>query len=447
MDNRPLLIIHGWSDHSASFRRLAELLRLNTGRDIRLINLANYITMDDEITFDDIVSAMSKAWKREGLPETGFATDVIVHSTGGLIVRDWLTRNYTPNNAPIKHLVMLAPANFGSPLAHKGQSFFGRVIKGFDSPKLFQIGIKILQGLELASPYTWQLAMRDRFSGNDFYGPKKILCTTLVGNTGFTGISAAGNEDGSDGVVRVSTANMECAFLEADFSHDPLHPTFTYRKSTGETAFAILNGENHSTIAAKEGGFKNRNTLSFILRALSVEDDDFELWRKELHQANRALMDATKSNSTKNGFQNTVFLVQNQFGKPIEDYFLEFYLNGKGTSWFAEIFHRDVITTVHAYSEDKSYRSIYANCTVLREQLLEDAARPWDSMSVSLTALPEFKRNGNVGYRTFGDKDIGAIKLMREEVSDVFVENRSLFVHVTLRREQADKVFEIYKLG
>ena len=446
MADRPLLIIHGWSDRSASFRRLAELLRAHTQRNIHLINLANYLTMDDEITFDDIVTAMTKAWKREGLPEHGFACDAIVHSTGGLIIRDWLIRNFTPNNAPIKHLVMLAPANFGSPLAHKGQSFFGRVIKGFDSPKLFQIGIKILQGLELASPYTWQLAMRDRFSTDTFYGAQKILCTTLVGNSGFTGISAAGNEVGSDGVVRVSTANMESAFLQADFSHDPLHPTYKLQKSSGETAFAILNGENHATIAAKDGGFKNKNTLRFILRALNVEDDEFELWRKECHQANRALMDATQQNAYKQGFQNTVFLVQNQFGQAIQDYFLEFYLNGKGTRWFAEVFHQNVIETVHAYTNDKSYRSIYTNCTVLKNELLNETTRAWDSMSISLTALPEFKRNGNVGYRTFSDKDIGAIKLMREEVSEIFVENRSLLVHVTLRREQADRVFEIYQM-
>ena len=41
--------------------------------------------------------------------------DAIAHSTGGPVIRDRLQRNYTPGRASVKHLAMLAPANFGSP--------------------------------------------------------------------------------------------------------------------------------------------------------------------------------------------------------------------------------------------------------------------------------------------------------------------------------------------
>ena len=53
-----------------------------------------------------------------------------MHSTGALVVRDWLPRHFTPARAPVKRLVMLAPAYFGSHLTHKGRSFTGRVYKG-----------------------------------------------------------------------------------------------------------------------------------------------------------------------------------------------------------------------------------------------------------------------------------------------------------------------------
>ena len=161
---RPLVLIHGWSDTSKSFRTLASELGHRLNRSAAVINLADYVSMDDEVRFDDLVSAMAIAWKDAGLPTAAGSVDVLVHSTGGLVIRDWLTRFYEPDNVPIKHLVMLAPANFGSPLAHKGRALIGRVVKGFQSQKPFETGTRILKGLELASPYSWQLAFRDRFS-------------------------------------------------------------------------------------------------------------------------------------------------------------------------------------------------------------------------------------------------------------------------------------------
>ncbi len=170
MPANPLLIIHGWSDHGISFHPLINLLQQQLQQDIHSFNIADYLSMDDEITFDDIVTAMERAWHNKNLPTQPYSIDVIVHSTGGLIIRDWLSRYFTPETSPIKHLVMLAPANFGSPLAHKGQAFIGRIIKGFSGEKMFQVGAKILQGLELASPYSWELALQDRFGARDFYG-------------------------------------------------------------------------------------------------------------------------------------------------------------------------------------------------------------------------------------------------------------------------------------
>ena len=83
-------------------------------------------------------------------------------------------------------------------------------------------GTQILKGLELASPYTWRLAERDRFGeGGEMYQPGNVLCTVLVGNIGYRGISAIANEDGSDGTVRISTANMECVRIHAEFPANP----------------------------------------------------------------------------------------------------------------------------------------------------------------------------------------------------------------------------------
>ena len=227
MSDRPIVILHGWSDISASFEPLAKLLQAKmNGRDISIIHLADYISMEDEVRFDDIVSAMEVAWRRNDLPTVAGSVDAIVHSTGGLVIRDWLQRNYAPNEAPIKHLLMLAPANFGSPLAHKGRSLAGRIWKGFvvKRPKgsAFETGTHILKSLELASPYTWDLAECDRFGDRgEMYSPGNVLCTVLVGQNAGGAANAIANEDGWDGTVRVATASMDCARMRVVFPADP----------------------------------------------------------------------------------------------------------------------------------------------------------------------------------------------------------------------------------
>lgn len=443
MAQNPLLIIHGWSDHATSFQHLAMILQQQLKQDIHLFDLADYLSMDDEITFDDIVTAMEHAWHKHQLPTKPYSVDVIVHSTGGLVVRDWLSRNFTPETCPIKHLVMLAPANFGSPLAHKGQAFIGRIIKGFSGEKMFQVGEKILQGLELASPYTWELALQDRFGAQEFYGPGRILCTVLVGNTGYTGISAAANENGSDGVVRIATANMNCAYLDADFSQNPLNPTYVFQASSGITAFGILDGEDHSSITARDGAPRNPLTISTIIGGLTVADQNFFDWCQQLNELTQNVMLQGRQNPYTHSYQNSVFLVQNQYGEHIPDYFLEFYTPNGDQNWFAQVFHQDVISNAHPYGQDNSYRSLYINYTLLQQQF----AKTWEQMCLSLTALPEFKRNGNVGYRTFTDDDIGAIQFSKEQVAKLFAPNRTLLTRITIRREQAERVFQIHNLG
>ena len=170
MSDRPIVMLHGWSDVPASFESLAKLLRAQLqGRAISIIQLADYLTMEDEIRFDDIVSAMETAWRRNELPTEKGSVDAIVHSTGGIIIRDWLQRNYRPDDAPIKHLVMLAPANFGSPLAHKGRSLASRIWKGLIGKRTqgaaFETGTRILKGHEILSHKRNLPSLRARKAG------------------------------------------------------------------------------------------------------------------------------------------------------------------------------------------------------------------------------------------------------------------------------------------
>ncbi len=50
MANEPIVILHGWSDGAPSFKRLAEFLKEELNRDVESILLADWLSMNDEIT-------------------------------------------------------------------------------------------------------------------------------------------------------------------------------------------------------------------------------------------------------------------------------------------------------------------------------------------------------------------------------------------------------------
>ncbi len=452
MAERPIVILHGWSDTSASFEPLARLLRAKLKeQDVSIISLADYISMEDEVRFDDVASAMETAWDIHNLPKEKGSIDAIVHSTGGLVIRDWLQRYYEPENAPIKHLVMLAPANFGSPLAHKGRSFLGRVWKGFFTKQPegepFETGTHILKGLELASPYTWQLAERDRFGdGGAMYQPGNVLCTVLVGNTGYRGISAIANEDGSDGTVRISTANMECVRIHAEFPANPDEAghdvTYIMDASSGTTAFGVMDGHDHSSVKLSHfdpNASSDEVMLSNILKALTIEDEQFQEWRDRLAEDNDKLLPRTELDSSgKHGFQNTVVRVVDQYGVGVDDYLLEFYeKDDDREDPVAETFHTSAIRGVHKYSDDASYRSVYVDCTQLRETI----DKVGEHLSASVTAYPEMSERTPAGFKTLGNDGIGGIRIKKEKISEFFSPHRTALVTLQLTRQQLDRTF------
>jgi pimeloyl-ACP methyl ester carboxylesterase len=448
-DTRVLVIIHGWSDTHSSFRRLGrKLVELGVASQVEHVRLGDYVSMDDAVTFDDISQAMQKAWEDKGLPTGPRSVDVVVHSTGGLVVRHWMTRYYSPANNPIRRLLMLAPANFGSPLAHKGRSFIGRIVKGFKSDKLFQTGTHILKGLEVASPFSWELAERDRFARDEWYGPGRVLCTVLVGTSGYTGIAAAANENGTDGTVRVATANLDPTRVSFNFASDPLNPPPPgLQAASGPTAFARIPGENHSTIALKDRGPRSDATLDFIQRALQVTDDGFRQHIADLEAFSGAAREQGAGKAFTQGYQDTVVRLRDDLGYFVKDFFLEVFCKTtdetKVDDRLTRMIQEEVFAKVHAYGDNPAYRSLLFNTTALRKRVL-DGNRP---LFISVTAMPDIRKTKTVGYSTFGFDDIGSIRLGPDWLHKLFQPDRTVLVDLTIRREQTDKVFRLLPLG
>ncbi len=441
----PIVIIHGWSDNSSSFERLSKRLKKETGRTVEDLWLADYVSLDDDVTMKDIITAMQSAWSASGLPTKANSVDVIVHSTGGLVIRDWMS-SFWPDGQkpPVRNLVMLAPANYGSPLAHKGRSIMGRVVKGWGADKTFETGENILKALEMASPYSFQLAQNDRFSANAF-SQGGVRCTVIVGNSGYTGISSLANEDGSDGTVYVSTANMNCAKINLNVTRDGGEINAAPMKlSTGKTAFLILDGFDHGKITGNES--LPKKLLEPILQALNVNRNTFSKWCTECEKdCEKIRKKYSKSKDPEHhAFQNTVFHVVDDAGAPVTDYVLEFY--GKFTDLkdkWATLFNKHIAKKKHAYGDDKSYRSFMINTTSL-SQLIDKID---ESLMFSLSALPDVTDDKSlVGYKSFGENDIEQFELKQPDIKKYFSPDRTLFVTITLPRYQKDDVFKLKHL-
>ena len=431
---RPVAILHGWSDDSKSFRHLAKFLRDEHGAQVTGLQLADWVSLDDEITYRDLREAMDRAW-RAAFPDQRDVY-VISHSTGALVTRDWLTTKFTPADSPVSRHLMLAPANFGSQLAHTGRAWYGRVWKGLKTR--FETGSHLLRGLELASPYTWELAERDLFGRQRWYGSDgPIRAAVLVGNTGLGGLASVVDEVGSDGTVRVSTANLRASKLVLDFPADggAPKPRFESPRHLDQIAFGVCDGDNHSTIAFKrkrDGAYRpaGPRTAEWIGRAL--ETDDWGAFVEELDASNAALYAAPEDDYF-HAYQNTVVRVADHIRNPVEDFLIEFERSRAFAGWF----QRNAIRKVHAYSGDSSTRSFHIDVTTLRDRL-----EPDQTLEVQLEAQPEFRSSKAVGYPRLPGVELDAVAVGR-----FFAPNRTLLVDAQVPREIGPKAFRFRRYG
>ncbi len=409
---RQVAILHGWSDDSASFRPLADFLKKNGYKTIAIF-LGDYESLEDDVKIEDVAKRMEEvvrekmAKSKQARDRLDKSFDLIVHSTGGLVARRWIASHYADRPCPVKNLVMLAPANFGSRLAHIGRSMLGRVFKGWRND--FETGEEMLHALELASRFQWDLAADDLVvdprSGSDstaFYGSELVRPFVIVGTHPYTHVAAKlVNENGSDGTVRVAAANLNMQAVTIDFSGDPanlLEPRqIPWQKRGGddnEFPFAVLPDRDHGNIVLPEDGGHSKDSQAgarlgeLVLQALSVNTasqyakarDD---WRS-VTESTRTLAgfadDAQrqrdrffrKSDTPAEYFHEYYQVnvrVEDEFGAPIPDYFLSFmpkqrqhwYSLTKTFSKEGAYFHEEVLEHVHQNRRDPSRRSLFVD--------------------------------------------------------------------------------------
>lgn len=444
------LIIHGWSDTSKSFVDIARFLS-NSGHEVVNIYLADYKSMHDEISLQDVGQAMQEALRDHALSLEPKSFNAVVHSTGGIVVREFLKQhcrdakgNFDPSLSPISNLLMLAPANFGSPLAKMGKSMVGRLFKGWKWDGPFETGKRLLHALELASPITYALSKEDLFNPSfPIFKKANVLTTVLVGSNAYeSAMRRLLHENGTDGTVRVATANLNARHLKIDFA-DPSQPrTEWLEPNYGEIAFAVLD-RNHTTIH-KDVAANREEWRDLVLKALSVKESEYDDHLKECREVTRDTFKTgqgahrIEKRKRFHEYMNVVFYVHDQYGESIPDYFIEFYqdLEDEDEKVMTKI-HSEILESVKVNSTDSSYRSLFFDVTDLQNELDE---HPDMSVDMSIVAAD---LSDDIGYRNPPEVSTAGIRVFGKDRKDFFLPNQTLFVEVCLYRQAGPEVFRI----
>ncbi|WP_090642032.1 hypothetical protein [Paenibacillus sp. UNC496MF] len=286
-----------------------------------------------------------------------------MHSTGMLVLRSWLTV-YATRRDRLKHLVGLAPATFGSPLAHKGRSWLGGVFKGRKEmgPDFLEAGDRVLDALELGSRFTWDLAEKDLFGGVPYYGPHGDTPYVFIfcGTEGYGGIKKLISEPGTDGTVRRAGCGLNVRKIKADLTQSAPEGRIAFSAwSNVDIPMVPVAGLDHGSILSKP----TEGLVDMVHAALGVEDGQaLADWTKDADRRTRDVLTGLTR------WQQFVIRARDERGDPIRDYYVQ--LEGRrkqGRAEALESFDLDV----HTYGGDASLRNFHVNLDELDSESLQ----------------------------------------------------------------------------
>ncbi len=353
-----VVLVHGWSvKHTNTYGRLADRLKSESQKpgavplDVRQIWLSKYVSFKDEVRVEDLSYAFQAALERElkgDLTTRGFAC--ITHSTGGPVVRDWWQRLYIDkkNSCPMSHLIMLAPANFGSALAQLGKSRLSRIKSWFQG---VEPGQGVLDWLEMGSPESWDLNLEwlKRKSHPGSTG-KPVFPFVLTGQSIdrslFDQVNSYTGEIGSDGVVRVAAANINADYLrlvQNPKTHE-LEIDETNSKQHKASCFRLIEGKAHSKpkmgiLNSIKDDKKDHASVDAILNCLKVSSfAEYKSLGKQFDKDNEVVIRDEYREKTKIANIPRTFIhdrrsmlivrLRDDTGHPISDF--DFLLTGVG---------------------------------------------------------------------------------------------------------------------
>lgn len=328
-----VIFVHGWSDQPKSMQPVAAGLK-KSGLDFTPWYFG-YRSQDDEATLADFAEGLHLWLKHHRLipaadpkPDEVLPRDLrfVTHSTGALVVRRWLQQFAWARAAErVATVTFLAPANFGSPLAHKGKSLLGHLAKGIREMRdLGETGRRTLEALELASPTQWSLADFDLFDEvGTTYGKDAIRATVITGASGYGGLRSFVNEDGTDGTIVVAGAGLSCRKFAVDFASGAAYAGWIKEKRRRpDLPTLILAVPNHSSVLELDA---DPELAAWVGRSVASTPAGWngllESFAKE-SEAQKLLPGA--DGERRRIYQQFLVRLADDRDDPIDDYFIEF---------------------------------------------------------------------------------------------------------------------------
>ena len=423
----PLVLVHGYASGAAAFSTWRDAF-VAAGRNVSDIFIGNYVTLNNEVTVDDIANGLQHALHDKGLDSVPF--DAVVHSTGMLVVRSWLTaKNALDSRGELlKRLVALAPATFGSPIAAKGRSLLGRIFMGNRhlGPDFLNSGNLVLSNLELGSEYTWKLAHKDLID-KKLYGPGNTTPYVFV----FDGTNDYGklaeifdssDQMGSDGVVRWSgvALNTRKITLNLGVTKDPVQ--WADWSNLLDIPMIPIAGVHHNQIMSEPP----QGLMSLVIDALDVDSEEKFANFHSVIVANSDVVQRGKAKLAGNTWQQFVVRAMDDQGCPITDYSIEIVaIAGDGTETPVPDFEEDV----HPFAADSSFRCFHVRLDGLSAKI-----------SGKRLIARIIARTGTqlLGYRGYGSNpaqnatpDFGPVDLDISSYDGTHAEHPSLFYPFT----------------
>jgi hypothetical protein len=483
---KPIVLIHGYSSEGRTNRvediygsLPADLRREFGAGNVLDINLSRWISLSDGIALDDVSFAMERALRSRAfghLLKSGF--HVVVHSTGALVVRNWL-RLYSPQPSPIANLVHLAGANFGSGLAHIGRGTLARwyrqIFQGVDA------GVRVLNELEFGSTKTLDLHLHFLQPGRRLREDFGVREYGLIGSQTLKPLRVIPvryvKEDSADSTVRTSACNPNFNHVRVAPSDDAcvldvsaLHKEIEcrlddekvdhvwYAKELASLAddrppipFAVLYETAHlgDDLGILDGTKTRRRVLPLLKQALTVDDDaayraaaaDFDrVTARTLARAGRLKGTLTSWDPHKQyeGHSQLVFRLNDQFGEPVASHDITFNSGGRRGQARLETMIEDKHVnrahrgTVTYYLRTQRY--------VQKGKGREITSRLDDVAPVDFEVTGHEPQSGEIAYLPL------RLKLTAAEVRKVIQPFRTTVVDVTLLRLPTGKVFRLKKV-
>lgn len=359
-----VVFVHGWSVTNTDtygglpVRLHAEAAAAGIDIQIEEIFLGRYISFHDEVRVRDISRAFRAAVEDQlkSVLQDGTRFVCITHSTGGPVIRDWWQRYYSTVSGsgvcPMSHLIMLAPANFGSALAQLGKGRVGRLKSWFEG---VEPGQGVLDWLELGSAEAWDLNTDWIRHGGSRIGPDGVFPFVLTGQyidrAFYDNLNSYTGEMGSDGVVRVAAANLNSTYIKlvqeapqpkpgkkAEFVADALQVVAI--EAAPATAMRVISGKSHSgknmgimrSVKETMGDKKSRELIDAIFACLRVQSpDEYNklcvqfATETETVQANERLEVETRfhlfsTNFIHDRFSMIIFRLRDNEDRPVTDF-------------------------------------------------------------------------------------------------------------------------------